>query len=161
MKYSVSFLLFATFLLIGAGCASTEPITDDATPDNAPVVSLDPVVFSTLTKNILESKDDYKEFRFQEGTGTCITQGFSESFSYLEDAGLGYFIVNTADESYKDAWVSATAANYIYIDKVPLTGGEAECYVHAPKGSDTITLNCGPEETPICDATFTGIAIPR
>ncbi len=167
MKKTISFLILAVFLTVGGGCASSDAPIDDANVDNNDTVPVEdtapaePIAYSELTQNILDAQEIYKEFRFTNGTGTCVDQGFTDSFSYLEDEELGYFVLESTDKSYYESYVMATMANYLAFEEVALTDGEAKCSFKIPFGTDEGTLKCEIDEVEICTATYQGTAIGR
>ena len=160
MTYSLRGFLVLTMVLVGGGCspaASPTANTSDASSESTQSA----VAFSTLRANILDSKTTYKEYRFEHGNGDCIAQGLPESFSYLEDPTLKYFIVKSGDGTYTDKTATATAGNRIIFDGLNIGGKSASCTVYAEFGQDTATATCAVEKNDVCTAIFSVVAIPR
>lgn len=170
MKKTLAFLTLAVFIAVGGGCTSsdapadetTDTTTDSTTEEVVEETPSEPIAFSEVNQNILDAKETYGEFLFDQGVGTCVDeQGFADSFSYLEDEELGYFVLHTTDGEFVQNTVMATFVNYLEFDEVPLTDGEATCGFKIEFGTDEGTMTCTIDEEEVCTATYQGIAIPR
>jgi len=183
-KHLISFALAGGLILLGAGCAPATPApsapANTAPEEDASAAAggtalaegeelaeafTEPLKFSVFVESvgdILMGMDrGFVEYRFDNGQGTCIDQGLPNAISYLKDPELGYFIVESADKSYRNEWVSATASNSVMFDEVPLTGGSAWCLVKVPWGSDVADGRCEINDVEVCTMTYDALAIPE
>lgn len=122
--------------------------TEDSS-DEELVVATGPVAFSAIGKGILDAKDSYSYFSFENGQGTCMEQGFPTNMIYDSEN-----IVKTEDDTYMEDYTSVDFLGNIRFDTLPLSTGSADCLFETSLDSDVANLNCSVNEVSVCTATF-------
>lgn len=145
-------------VLLLAACASGETPsgTTGATQEpaaKAPEVKAGPVAFADVGKDIMDAMDEYKLFRFTEGEGTCMEQGFPTNLVYAAPN-----MIKTEDEKYFENMTSVDFTGRISFNELPLTTGSAACEVKTATGITTAQVTCfngeGDAKKEVCKASF-------
>jgi hypothetical protein len=174
MTTRLSFTLaLSAVLLLGAGCSAStnlETSNPDAasTNDAAPAASTNqtPVGYADTNANLLDGKEDYKMYTFTQNSGDCSTKGLPTTLQYREDTILKFFILDSADGSYRDEMVLATPTT-VSFDQILISGVNAKCAISAGFGTNDGTLGCSAftsdefNPQPLCSGTVTITATPR
>ena len=149
--------LFISLLIISgltlAACGQTPaPVTqeDKSTKVETPVVPTK-TPFAEVGKGIMDAKEDFKYFAFEEGTGDCLDkENFPTNLIYTKDN-----MIKTSDNNFGDDYTSVTAGGYINFKGIPLKSGKAACEVKALRSTGKGEVTCSIDEKPICTAIFT------
>lgn len=113
------------------------------------VVEEGPISFSKIGIGIMDAKEKYSYFSFENGSGTCMEQGFPTNMIYTSEN-----IVKTADNTYIEDYTSVDFMGYISFDSVPLSTGSASCLFETSLDSDIAKVDCRVDEVSVCTATF-------
>jgi hypothetical protein len=174
MTTRLSFTLaLSAVLLLGAGCTAatnidTSGLDASGTNDTPPAASTpqQPVGYADTNANLLDGKEDYKMYTFTQNSGDCNTKGLPTTLQYREDSILKFFIMDSADGSYRDEMVSATPTT-VSFDQIQISGVNAKCAISAGFGTNDGTLGCSAFNSdefnpqPLCSGTVTITATPR
>ncbi len=107
------------------------------------------IPFSRIGKGILDAKEDFPTFKFENGTGTCMDQGFPNDMIYSSEN-----IVMTEDGSYSEDYTAVDFLGNIRFDGLTLSSGSAACMFETSADSDNATVSCSVDEVEVCTASF-------
>ncbi len=108
-----------------------------------------PIPFSKVGKNIMDAKDDYDHFTFENGEGTCLDQGFPTDLIYTSKN-----VIKTKDDSYIENWTMVDFMGVIRFDELPLLTGSASCKIETHTNQDRADLTCTVDNVEVCTASF-------
>lgn len=109
-----------------------------------------PVAFSKIGKGILDATEDFSYFTFENGTGSCMDQGFPTDLVYDSEN-----IVKAMNGAYMDdATTSVDFLGNIGFRGLPLTSGSAYCIASTSTTSDKAEVRCLVNEVEVCTASF-------
>lgn len=108
-----------------------------------------PVPFSEIGEGILDAKENFSYFTFENGEGTCMAQGFPTDFIYDSEN-----IAKTLDGSYADEWTAVDFLGNIRFSGLPLSTGSADCMIETSSASDMADVSCSVDEVEVCTASF-------
>jgi len=151
--------LLALMLLVFTLGACTGGTTDDAADTTGETTTEEvaeevveetgPIVFADVGKGIMDAKEDFDHFTFEEWEGTCVDQEFPTNIIYTSAN-----MIKTVDEEYVEDLTSVDFTGRIRFDEVPLTSGAAECTIKTTSGVTKAELTCSVEEEEVCTATM-------
>lgn len=108
-----------------------------------------PVPFSEIGEGIMDAKENFSYFTFENGEGSCMAQGFPTDLIYDSSN-----MIKTLDESYADEWTSVDFLGNIRFNNLPLSTGKAVCQFETSSESDSASVSCSVDEVDVCSATF-------
>lgn len=108
-----------------------------------------PIAFSKIGKGIMDAKEIYSYFSFENGAGTCMDQGFPTNMIYTSEN-----IAKTSDDKYIEDYTAVDFLGNVRFDNLPLTTGAAACVFETSLDSDVAKLDCTVNEVSVCTATF-------
>lgn len=119
----------------------------------APEVSTGPIAFADVGMDIMDAMDTYKIFRFTQGEGTCMEQGFPTNLVYAAPN-----MIKTEDEKYFENMTAVDFTGRISFNELPLSSGSAACEVKTATGVTTAQVTCyvgeGDAKKEVCKASF-------
>jgi hypothetical protein len=139
------------YLLTKEESEETEEQTEESTEDSDASEEEDtgPIPFSEVGEDIMDAKENYSKFTFENGEGTCLEQDFPLDLIYTSDN-----VIETEDGSYMEDWTSVDFMGNIRFDELPLSTGSASCRIETSTTSDTASVTCEVDEVEVCTAVF-------
>lgn len=150
-------MMFLSALILTA-CAGTEgEVNKPATAGGEKVAEvkeeIKPIPFAEVGNDIMDATKDYKLFRFLEGEGTCMEQGFPTNLVYASPN-----MIKTEDEKYVEDMTAVDFTGRISFNELPLGDTKVACDIKTIKGITTAQMTCytgtGDEKKEQCTASF-------
>lgn len=108
-----------------------------------------PIAFSEIGKGIMDAREDFQYFTFENGAGTCMDQNFPKDLIYGPDN-----YISTMDGTYGYDYTGVDFLGNISFGNLPLSTGSAYCVMSTSSDSNIASVTCSVDDVEVCTADF-------